>query len=173
MEGRQAILVTSLESTPGLAPLEELDFGKMDSGRTDLLSIGAAINELTQRSVGVDNPHGYSFRTSAITAPCSLTLISSKLCSSLTCISSCRSVTVPRKPCFTSFLRLSHVVHSSGNRFLRPSFIKASSDLSSILSERHITTSSSLKRKSVKMELRSPKRRLQKEADLRSTLIIQ
>jgi len=147
MEGRQAILVTSLASTPGLAPSEEVDFGKIDSGRTDLLSIGAAINELTQRDVGADNAHGYSFRTSAITAPCSLTLISSKLCSSLTCISSCRSVTVPRKPCLTSFLRLSHAMHSSGNRVLRTTFIKASSDVSSTLSERHITTSSPLKRK--------------------------
>jgi hypothetical protein len=46
MKGRQAILVTSLASTPGLALSEELDFGKIDSGRTDLLSIGAAVNGL-------------------------------------------------------------------------------------------------------------------------------
>ncbi len=49
MKGRQAILVASLASTPGLALSEDLDFGKIDPGRTDLLSMGAAINELTQR----------------------------------------------------------------------------------------------------------------------------
>jgi len=68
MEGRQAILVTSLASVPGLALSEELDFGKIESRRTDLLSIGAAINELTQRDVGVDSTHGNAFRTSATTA---------------------------------------------------------------------------------------------------------
>lgn len=44
MEGRQVILVTSLASTLGLALSEELAFGKIDSGRTDLLSTKAAIN---------------------------------------------------------------------------------------------------------------------------------
>ena len=157
MEDRHAILVMSLAPTPGSALSGELDFGKIDSRRTDLLSIGVAINELTQRDLGVDDTHGNAFRTSATTASCSLTLISSKFCSSLTCISACRSVMVPRKPCITPFLRSSHDVHSLGNRVLRPNFIKASSDLSSISSERHITTSSPLKRKSVKMVPRSPK----------------
>ena len=156
VESRHAILVMSLASTPGLALSEEFDFGKIDSGRTDPLSIGAAISELTQRCVGADNTHGNVFRTSATTASCSLTVILSKLCSSLTCISACRSIMVPRKPCITSLLRLSHAVHSLGNCVLRPNFIKASSDLSSMFSERHIT-SSPLKHKSVKMVLRSPK----------------
>ena len=49
MEGRRAILVMSLASTPGSALLEELDLGKIDLRRTGLLSIGVPINELTDR----------------------------------------------------------------------------------------------------------------------------
>ena len=145
MEGRLAILVTSLASAPGLALSEELDFGKIDSRRTNLLSSRTAINEFTQRDVGSDDTHGNAFRTSEATDSRSLTLISSKPCSSLRCISACRSEMVRRKPCVTSSLRLSHAVHSLGNSALRPIFIKASSDLSSIFSERHITTLSPLK----------------------------
>ena len=171
MEDKQASLVMSLASTSGLALSEELDFVEIDSARTELLTIGVVINELIHRDVGASNTHGNTFRTSATTASCNLALISSKLCSSLTCISACLSVMVPRKPCITSFLRLSHAVHSLENRVLRPIFIKASSGLSSIFSERQITTSSPLQRKSIKMVLRSQKRRLQKEADLRSALI--
>jgi hypothetical protein len=48
-------------------------------------------------------------------------------------------------------------LHSLENRALRPIFIKASSGLSSIFSERQITTSSPLQRKSIKMVLRSSK----------------
>ena len=49
MEGEQAILVTSLAFTPGLALSEEPGFEEMDSGGTDLLLIVAVINVLTQR----------------------------------------------------------------------------------------------------------------------------
>ena len=95
MEGKRALLVMSLASTSDLALSEELDFVKIDSARTELLTIGVVINELIHRDVGVGNTHGNAFRTSATTASCNLALISSKLCSSLTCISACLSLMVP------------------------------------------------------------------------------
>ena len=101
----------------------------------------------------VDSTHGNAFRTSTITASRSLTFISSKFCSSIVCISFCRSMRVPWKRCFISSLHFSHVANSFGNRSRRPSFIKVAKDSSSIFLERHSTISSPLKCNTINMSL--------------------
>lgn len=88
-----------------------------------------------------------------ITASRSLIFISSRLRSSLVCISFCRSVRFCWKRCIIPSLFVFHDENSFGNRLIRPNFIKVSKDSSSIFSERRSTTSSPLKHDSVKVVL--------------------
>ena len=97
-------------------------------------------------SYRTDDAHRKAFSTSTITASRSSTFISSRSRASVVRISFCRSVRIPWKRFVISFLRLSHVANSFGNRLMRLNFINVSKDLSSIFSERQSTTSSALKR---------------------------
>ena len=114
---------------------------------------------VNNRCKEVVHTHGKAFRISSITASLTAPCMSSEFRSRVAWTSACRSARVFWK-CFSdSIPRFSQASYASGNRVLRPKPIKVFKALSSRVSERHNTTSSSLECNSFKESLENNNRK--------------
>ena len=140
------------ESTDGA----ELDWEEKPSRRSVLRDIGTKMNvsSLDDGYKWRIRAHGKAFKISPITASLTFACMSSEFCSRVTLISACRWARVFWNRFAISVLRSSQASYSFGNRVLRPIVrIKVFKALSSRVSERHNTTSSSLEYNSLNAKL--------------------